>query len=439
MSATKSSPERAGSAPSRGIAGEIYSFLASVKFTVLLLSLIAAGSVFGTVIKQRAPVEEYLSFYSESTVRLIKFFGLDDTYHCAWFYSLIALFLINLILCTLQRFSRLARAAGGATQLPDEKALSDMEMKFSLADGSAESLEKEIGKSYRRVYSGPEGAVYRKGGLSRYGVYIIHSSIILILLGGFLGTVLGYKGYMVLTKGEAKDRVVLRGENPGERVLGFTLKCKDFKVSFYPGGEPKDYVSTVEVMENGKALMEKQIRVNDPLSYKGIRVYQASYGRASSFLFRIGGENVILKERDTFRKDGLLLMIVRYEGQVHNFGPGVLVGYLDKGEPKTSWFLKDVDRLRERNLNGVDIRLEDISEGFYTGLEVAKDPGIWIVWAGFALILFGLYINFFTYYRRIFVRKGPNGVIVAGFAPRNKEAFREEFSRLKAKVAANEP
>jgi len=438
MSATRSNPEGDKAAPSRGIAGEIYGFLASVKFTVLLLSLIAAGSIFGTVIKQRAPVEEYLSFYSESTVRLIKFFGLDDTYHCTWFYGLIVLFVINLVLCTLQRFSRFAKTAGGASQLPDEKALSDMEMNFSVAGGSAESLQKEIGKSYRRVYSGPDGAVFRRGALSRYGVYIIHSSIVLILLGGFVGTVLGYKGYMVLVKGEAKDRIVLRGENPGERALGFALKCKDFKVSFYPGGEPKDYVSTVEVMENGKAMMEKRIRVNDPLSYKGIHVYQASYGRASSFLFHIGGENVILKERDTFRKDGLLLMVVRYEPQVHNFGPGVLVGYLDKGEPKTSWFLKSVDKLREKRLNGVDIKLEDITEGFYTGLEVTRDPGIWIVWAGFALILFGLYINFFTYYRRIFVRIGQKEIIVAGLALRNKEAFREEFARLKAKVSANE-
>ena len=167
-------------------------------------------------------------------------------------------------------------------------------------------------------------------------------------------------------------------------------------------------------------------------------MYQSSYGRTPSFLFNIGGENVILKERDTFRKGGLILMVVRYESQVHNFGPGVLVGYLDKGQPKTSWFLKDVDRLREKNLNGVDIKLENVTEGFYTGLEVAKDPGIWIVWAGFALILFGLYINFFTYYRRIYVRKGPKEIIIAGFAPRSKEAFREEFSRLKAKVAANE-
>jgi cytochrome c biogenesis protein len=437
MSATKSRPERADSAPSRGILGEIYSFFASVKFTVLLLSLIAAGSVLGTVIKQRAPVEEYLSVYSESTVRLVKFFGLDDTYHCTWFYSLIVLFLINLILCTLQRFSRFTKTSRKISELPDEKSLSDMEMTFDVPLERGDELERGIGKSYRRVLNTAEGTVYERGGLSRYGVFIIHSSIILILLGGFVGTLFGYKGYLVLTKGESKNKIILRGENPVERTLDFSLKCKDFKVSFYPGGEPKDYVSTVEVIENGKTLMEKEVRVNDPLSYKGIHVYQSSYGRAASFLFNIGGENVILKERDTFRKGGLLLMVVRFENQVHNYGPGVLLAYLDKGEPKTSWFLKNVDRMREKNFNGVDVKLEDITEGFYTGLEVAKDPGIWIVWTGFALILLGLYVNFFTYYRRIYVRKGPIRMIVAGFAPRSKEAFREEFVRLKARVAGN--
>ena len=100
-------------------------------------------------------------------------------------------------------------------------------------------------------------------------------------------------------------------------------------------------------------------------------------------------------------------MVVRFESQVHNYGPVFLSPILKRENPETSWFLKNVERMREKNLNGVDVKLEEITEGFYTGLEVAKDPGIWIVWTGFALILLGLYVNFFTYYRRIYVRKGP--------------------------------
>ena len=442
MSATRSRPgddSKTEPATSQGIWESIYKFFSSIKFTVLLLTLIAAGSVFGTVVKQGAPADEYLSYYSESTYRFIKFFGLDDTYHAPWFYTLILLFVVNLCLCTIGRLTRFIRSGHGAARLPGEDALAGMEMHFTAKDGSPEEIERALGRGYRCLYREPEGAVYEKGALSRYGVYIIHASIILILAGGFVGAVLGYKGYMILNVGEVKDRISMRAENTAERPLGFALKCKDFKVSFYPGGEPKDYVSSVEVIDNGKTVAEKDIRVNDPLSYKGVHVYQASYGRTPLFRFNIGGDNVTLKEREAFKQGDFLIMVVRFQALVHNFGPGVQVAFLEDGKPKTVWFLKDVAKFRQRSLSGVEVTLTQIDEQFYTGLEVAKDPGIWFVWTGFALILFGLYVNFFTFHRRIYVRSGPQGMIVAGFASKGKEPFAEEFKRLKDAVKGDGP
>jgi cytochrome c biogenesis protein len=438
MSVTRNRPVGADPAPGQGAWGRTYGFLSSVKFTIFLLSLIAAGSVFGTVIKQRAPVEEYLSLYSESTFKFIKFFRLDDTYHSPWFYCLIVLFIVNLVLCTAGRFSRFLGSGPKTARLPDEQAMAEMENHFRAEGKSRSDVERVLERSYRLLGHETEGSVYEKGGLSRYGVFIIHISIILILLGGFTGATLGYRGSMVLVKGETSDRVSLRGENNAERHLGFSLKCEDFSVAFYPGGEPKDYVSTIKVMDKGKVVKEKQVRVNDPLYYKGVHVYQATYGRTPSFLFHIGGERVILRERETFKKGDLLLMVVRFEKMVHNFGPGVLIAYLDNGRPRTSWFLKDVDNLKEKQLAGVSMRLDGIEEEYYTGLEVSKDPGVWIVWTGFALMLFGLYANFFTYYRKMYVRQAPGGVLVAGMAPKRKELFREDFARMKTKVSGNE-
>lgn len=262
---------------------------------------------------------------------------------------------------------------------------------------------------------------------------MIHTSIMLILIGGFVGLVAGFKGFMVLQKGETKNAITIGGERPHEKPLGFSLTCKDFQVSFYPNGAPKDYVSTVEVIENGQAIFEKQIRVNDPLSYKGIQVYQASYGKTPSFLFNIGGEHVTLKERETYRKDNIVMMPIRFEQNIHNFGPGVMVAYLDQGEPRTVWFLKNIERFNERNFQGIPVRLEDYREDLYTGLSISKDPGVWFVWTGFAFILFGLYINFFMYYRRIYVRNSASGYLIAGVAMKNKEAFTEEFAGLKGR------
>jgi cytochrome c biogenesis protein len=324
-------------------------------------------------------------------------------------------------------------------RLPEEGGLTAMEPHTYIRGQGIEGTTNLLLKRYRVMRKDDRGAVLERGGLSRYGVFIIHASIIIILIGSFIGLLFGYRGFVTLKTGETKDRLMLRGKNPAEAPLGFSLKCKDFKVNFYPTGEPKDFVSTVEVIENGKVMLEKEIRVNDPLSYKGIRVYQSSYGNAPVFLFNIGGESVALTERETFRKNNLLLMVARFENTIHDFGPGVLVAYIDGGEPKVTWFLKNVERLREQNLQGVKVRLSDIQEQLYTGLEISKDPGVFVVWTGFALILFGMYINFFLWYRRIYLLKVSEGVLIAGMALRNREDFKKEFEQLTEEVHGSTP
>jgi cytochrome c biogenesis protein ResB len=115
----------------------------------------------------------------------------------------------------------------------------------------------------------------------------------------------------------------------------------------------------------------------------------------------------------------------------------VQIVYLEGDEPKTTWFLRNVERLRSQTIQGVNIQLVDISENPYTSLEVTSDPGVFVVWTGFALILFGLYVTFFTCGRRIFIVHTESGAIMAGFALKNKEMFKKEFEKLKEGVLGN--
>ena len=430
MSATKSKPQEKATPPEKSFFESLQDFFASIKFAIILLACIALSSILGTVIKQGAGPDEYLSLYSESTYRIITLLGLNDVYHSPWFFALLFLFAINLTLCSLRRFAPILRGDKKAT-LPDEGAMAGLAMNFRVSGNETDTNLSAMLKGYRCIYSGDDGKVFQKGALSKYGVVLIHTSIMLILIGGFVGLVAGFKGFMILHKGDTKSAITIGGERPHEKPLGFTIKCKDFQVSFYPNGAPKDYVSTVEVIEGEQTIFEKQIRVNDPLSYKGIQVYQASYGKTPTFLFNIGGERVTLKERETFRKDDFVMMPIRFEQNIHNFGPGAMVAYLDKGEPRTVWFLKNMERFNEKNIQGTTVRLEGVQEDLYTGLSVSKDPGIWIVWAGFAFILLGLYINFFMYHRRIYFRNITGGYLIAGVAMKNRETFKEEFEKMR--------
>ncbi len=437
MSATKSNVGREGQPPpSPSFLDHVYEFLSSVTLAIAILAFIAVASIFGTLVKQQASPEEYLSFYSESTYTIIRFLGLDDVFHSKWFIGAISLFVLNLIFCSFPRFIRLLKSRA-TVKIPNEKALDAMGLRCLVPGKKIDDIAG-VFRRYRNTQASEGSRVLERGSLGRYAVYMVHLSIIIILVGGLIGVLFGYRGPLTLAKGETKDSVVARGSTSERKPLGFAIKLDDFKVSFYPSGEPKDYVSNVEVLENGKSVLQKSIRVNDPLNYNGVNIYQSSYGSNPVFVFDVGGERVELGQGGVYKKDRLHLLAVQYEKSVHNFGPGVQIAYVEQnGQPQTTWFLKDVPRLREKSILGTTVRLDDIKEEFYTGLEVSRDPGVWVVWFGFALILFGLYVNFFLYHRRIYLVEVSKGVLVAGTALKNKEGFKEEFEKLKGKLGCS--
>lgn len=434
MSATNRRPG-SGSPAGRSYVDRLLTFLGSVRFAIILLSFIALISILGTLVKQQASPEEYLTLFSEHVYGAIQILGLDDVFHGWWFLLSVALFSLNLVLCTVNRFTLFLKNRASEA-LPKESYLSALALTFFHQGSSVEEASR-LFAGYRAVLLTPQGAILDRGRFAQYGVFIVHASILLILLGGLVGLLFGFRGSLNLPVGEASDTFTLRGGGgPVRKALGFTIKCVDFRVSFYENGQPKEFLSSLAVLENNRVVLTKDVRVNDPLTYKGISFYQATYGNDAAFQFLIGGRSVFLHEGDTFRQGSLALIIVQFAESVHDFGPGVQVVYLDNGEPRAVWFLRDVPRLREQTISGIPIKLEAMKEQRYTGLEVSRDPGLWFTWCGFFLLMCGLYINFGFYYRRLYLVQRDGGVMIAGTSRRNREAFKREFERLKERLNA---
>lgn len=422
MSAVRNRAGGEGTPSRTSVFDKAYKFLSSTLFTICVLALIAAGCVIGASLPQQAPPEVYLRHYTENAYALLAFLGLTNLFHSQWFACLIGLLALNLLLCTFRQLRGFLRS--GRAELPDEKKLSAMPLTFFLKGARIEEAA-HLFTGYKATGQG-SGRILEKGRISRYAVYVVHGSILFILAGSLVGLIFGCRGSMTLGRGETRDSAVKAGGR--ETIpLGFAIKLDDFRISFYPGGEPKEYVSRIEVIDGGKTAKKAEVRVNRPISYKGTSIYQASYRTDRAFLFDIGGEEVRLSQGGTYKKGPLEVTVVGFEPSIHDFGPGVQLAYIEAGAPKTSWFVKDVPRLREKELMGVRLRLKGIDEEPYVGLEISRDRGVGVVWTGFALILFGLYSNFFTYYRRIYLLQTSEGVLVAGVSSKNGEAFREEF------------
>ncbi len=91
----------------------------------------------------------------------------------------------------------------------------------------------------------------------------------------------------------------------------------------------------------------------------------------------------------------------------------------------------------------VVIAVVEQTQRFYTGLQVAKDPGVWVVYSGFILMIIGCYITFFMSHQQICVELAASGkhteVIVAGTANKNKTAMGSRIKAIAAKLAKSRP
>ena len=82
------------------------------------------------------------------------------------------------------------------------------------------------------------------------------------------------------------------------------------------------------------------------------------------------------------------------------------------------------DKMRKGNVQIAAV--ENVSR-YYTGLQVNRDPGVWVVYCGFILMIIGCYITFFMSHQQICVELVRTGekteVILAGTANKNKSGM----------------
>ncbi len=438
---------------------KLLQFFSSLRLTVSLFIILATLSIAGTVIQQNAPVTEYLRVYRLTTYRILNALDLFDMYHSWWFVTLLGLLSANLITCSLKRLPRTWRAFSRQKKTLDEDLLKGLQFKESLKISEAPEIVKErlsglIRKNFKKPAITQVNASYHlsseKGRGSRLGSSIIHLSILIILGGALIGSFLGFQGWVRIVEGESVDRINLR--SGGQRELGFELRCDDFEVSFYESGQPKEYRSEITVIEAGREILHQSLRVNHPLTYKGISFYQSDYGTAGREGLIIGArDGVNSEEKNIEASIGKRVKVpdsqvsihpVKYDPNFQGKGRAVQIVVFEPGLPRSGpphkilWVTEDYP-----DSEGLGFRLKDVSLKQFTGLMVTRDPGRWGVWLGCGLLMLGLIMALFVAHQRVWVRvEGEGGgslVTVAGSVSKNKEAFTGKFNRLLEEIRSH--
>ena len=433
----------------------------SLNLTLFLLISLAVLSIIGTIIPQGTPPQEYLASISPNKLALYKALGFFDMYHSWWFILLLMLLTVNLIACSIKRLPHTWKIISQPETLLSKRLEQSLSNKITIRSAAeSEWLKDKVTAFIRSEFTAPlviedNGAWHlfaQKAPWCRLSVYVVHLSVIVIFIGALIGSLFGYKAYVNIPEGGSVSKVVTRSDK--EIDLGFSLRCEQFRVTKYPNGAPKEFKSILTILENGKPVPDytnARVIVNDPLTYKGITFYQSSYGNAGDYFFNVtdlsGGNPVKLSinGNDTAQlADGSTMHIIEATSDISQFmpefsGPAAQVE-LHTSTGGTEQFVvfanhpeQNIKHAQEHNKGPVSHYLGS-EERMYTGLQVAKDPGVWVVWIGCFLMIAGIYAAFFLSHRRIWVRIDSKCVTIGGNSSKNQGAFQQYFNDFSDKL-----
>jgi cytochrome c biogenesis protein len=436
----------------------VWNIFSSLKLTIFLLIFLAATSVVGTIVLQNGTPQQYLAEYGPRLSRVLAFFGLFDMYHSWWFTAVLALLVINVVFCSLKRLPSVWRQIFRSNVDLSPSRIEAQPFKATFrgteeTDSSEAPIEREVpgffGKPRRIERSDGLLLYFEKGRYGRLGVYIAHFSLIIILGGGLIGSLFGFKGLVTIKEGQTVDTILLR-QNGGAvpHRLDYQVRCDDFDIAYYDTPGPQkfvsEYTSTLSILEDGETVRQERVRVNHPMIHRGIRFYQTSYGNEAEIVLRVTGREGGTPEklrltrgmRVKVPETDLAVQLLRYHPEVHTFGEGVQLLLFPKDQPpRRIWLFKDIPEYDEKRGGRFVLTLQDIILTEFTVLQVAREPGVWVVWIGSALLIIGTFMAFFVAHCRLWVHISGEGekhgtVVVGGNAHRNKVSFEREFGEL---------
>ncbi len=440
------------SSESVSILFEIKFFFTSVRTTIFLLFAIAVGAIFGTVIPQGESLDRIAIFGNPFLFRLAVIMDLNNVFRSWWFVTLLSLLTLNIFGCLFQRIPLLLKEYQG-----NNTKMSFL-FSFSSSLGAAELSDQLL--NFGRAVMGSRAKVTESSGMIKYkwirqkfhllGFPFIHVGIIVILLGGLIGSLWGFKGHTLISEGETSHKFTLV---PSEETqnLPFSITVDNFTLLKYPTGEPKEFRSDIRLSKDGKDIKTGSIRVNHPLTYEGISLFQADYrviGVRSvklSFKSRDGEpEEKIVDPHRQIEVPGsqTKLKIMSLNPGTIAKGSGIQVNVVGESqEPKSlSIYEKDTKPL---DVDGTEIRFLGFTPLYATGLQIGYDPGVLVVWLGCSLLVLGFILTLFTNLQRLTVEikpsKGATGVVVSGRSRKLRREFRERVEQELARLTDLKP
>jgi cytochrome c biogenesis protein len=313
----------------RGLA-ETVELVSSMRFAITLLVMIAIAAIIGTVMKQNEPMPNYINQFGPFWYEIFNKLGLYTVYSAWWFLAILLVLIVSTSLCILRNAPKMVRDMRSWREHVREQSLRNFHHKMEwTAPGTRAAMAQQVaarlknsGYGVKVVDKGEATLVAaRKGAANKFGYIFAHTAIIVILFGGTLdselpirfqewfmgkapfsgdGVVIAdiparnrlglsnptFRGNTLIPEGgSSQTAIIQQAQGVLVQDLPFTIHLNKFIIDFYSTGMPKLFASEVVIRDNetGKTF-PGTIKVNQPLIYNGIALYQSSFEDGGSKL-----------------------------------------------------------------------------------------------------------------------------------------------------------
>ena len=283
--------------------------LTSMRIALILLFLLALGSVPGSMLPQQGTdpggVQQWFASHP-ALAPLLNHLGLFNVFAAPWFAAIYLLLFASLVGCVVPRTFRMA---GSARSLPPRAPRNlarlprSAEYTTTLPPGDAvEAAARVLSGHGFRLRRDPgdsaEAGTWvsaEKGYLREVGNLLFHLALLGVLVSVALGGLFGYKADRLLVQGDtfADTASALDEFYPGRFVtaadLGrFSITLNRFDASYIASGpqrgQPSAFDAQVSYTEQpGGPVRTGHLEVNRPLSVDGAKVYLIGHGYAPEF------------------------------------------------------------------------------------------------------------------------------------------------------------
>ena len=465
----------------------------SFRFAVTVIAILFGASLAGWIATELVPPDfldredVYRHTWGTTGTRLVDVLRLYDPFHSFWYEIVLVIFFVALLLCVVTRWRQLVLGSWRPAAPVDPRELEGAPFAFRLSWRLLESGEDRIkdplvhyGERYGRAEQADAetlrqrfarvAALLRKRGyavVSREdpsgisfaafsgrwrspGSMLFHVGILVITIGGVIGSYGGWRETMFVREGSSAPL-------PRDSVL--SLHVERFEIVTTERLEIKDYISTVSVVDKqGNALAAGTVQVNHPMKVAGRRIYQSEFSvdenafkraRIVYSLRESGAHGTVDLEPGApagLMDSSITVTAVRYlpdfrmgpdgpfSASAFPSNPALEVRVASAGVTESGWLFLYHGDFNKRFAAPVDLVLDACEPVYYTGLEVSASPGAGVLFAGFAAATLGLLLMYLCNPRVLKGVSGAGELLVAGTEYRWKASFERELAGVRETI-----